>query len=187
MVLTCRRAACALFAGLFSCQVAGGEATPHLGVSPGAQALADRAQIVFADGRGLPPGQGNANEGGRIFANRCAQCHGAEGRGGPGGELTGGNPDLTARPADKTIGTYWPYAPTLFDFVRRAMPPAAPWSLRDDEVYTLVAYLLSRDGLWAEDAVLDARGLAAVQMPNRAGFVPIDSAVAMPPAPTSPP
>lgn len=186
MVVIARCAACALLAALISWQAKGDEITPQLGATPGAEVLADRAQIVFADGRGLPPGQGSVADGARIYADRCADCHGVDGRGGSGGELAGGNPDLTVTPADKTIGTFWPFAPTLFDFVRRAMPPTAPWSLQDDEVYSLVAYLLSLNGLWRDDAALDARGLAAVRMPNRNGFVPIDAEVNVVPAPSPP-
>ncbi|MGE0486578.1 MAG: c-type cytochrome [Gammaproteobacteria bacterium] len=152
-------------------------AGPGLGM-PLATATAARADdIVWPDGRGLPRGHGDVASGRAVYESRCLGCHGRDGRGGPGGELAGGNPDLTAAQPDQTIGTYWPYATTLFDFVRRAMPLDAPWSLSDDEVYAVVAYLLHLNDLLAADARLDARALAALRMPNRAGFVGIDAVV----------
>lgn len=137
--------------------------------------LDTRRNLVFPDGRGLPPGKGTVAHGEQLYRTQCLSCHGREGRGGSGGELAGGNPDLRAAQPDKTIGTYWPYATTLFDFIRRAMPFTAPWSLRDDEVYALVAYLLHRNGIVGADFVADAASVAAVRMPNRDGFIPIDA------------
>lgn len=136
--------------------------------------LAADESVIWPDGRNLPPGRGRVADGAALFAERCIACHGRAGRGGPGGELAGGDPDLTRAQPDQTIGTYWPYATTLFDFIRRAMPLDAPWSLADDEVYALVAYLLSLNGLLPADATLDRAGLLAVQMPNREGFDAID-------------
>jgi len=150
--------------------------TPRLGVPATAQELATRDNLVFPDGRGLPPGRGSKNAGAALYAARCAQCHGDEGRGGPGGELAGGDPDLTREQPDKTIGSYWPHATTLFDFVRRAMPLDAPWSLSNDEVYALVAYLLDLNGIAVPADGLDAAALAAIRMPNRDGFRPVDAA-----------
>jgi mono/diheme cytochrome c family protein len=156
--------------------VAGADAggPPRLGMPASAHALASRDTPVFPDGRGLPPGSGTVAEGRVLFARQCAKCHGDAGRGGPGGELAGGNPDLTAPQPDRTIATYWPHATTLFDFIRRAMPLDAPRSLADDEVYALVAYLLDLDGI-AVGERLDAAALAAVKMPNRDGFRWIDA------------
>jgi cytochrome c len=149
--------------------------TPHLGVPATAQELATHGNLVFPDGRGLPAGRGSAAAGATIFATRCAGCHGAGGRGGPGGELAGGHRDLTREQPDRTIGSYWPFATTLFDFVRRAMPLDAPWSLSNDEVYALVAYLLERNGVAVPAAGLDAAALTAIRMPNREGFRPVDA------------
>jgi mono/diheme cytochrome c family protein len=163
-----------LIAALIAAGASAGAAdTPRLGQVATPEALAGRDNLVFPDGRGLPPGSGTVDEGRALFASQCAACHGEGGRGGPGGELAGGNPDLIAEQPDRTIGSYWPYASTLFDFIRRAMPLQAPWSLGDDEVYALVAYLLDANGV-AVPARLDADSLAAVKMPNRDGFRWVD-------------
>lgn len=144
--------------------------SPGLGEPlPAAEARA-AVSIVFPDGTGLPAGRGLASDGERLFAARCVACHGPAGRGGLGGELAGGDPDLTRDYPDQTIATYWPYATTLFDFIRRAMPMDAPWSLDDADVYALTAYLLSLDGLWPAGRPLDAAGLANLRLPNRDGF-----------------
>lgn len=159
---------------------AGAADTPRLGQAATPEALASRDNLVFPDGRGLPPGGGTIDEGRALFASQCAACHGEGGRGGLGGELAGGNPDLTAAQPDRTIGSYWPYASTLFDFIRRAMPLQAPWSLGNDEVYALVAYLLDANGV-AVPPRLDAAALAAVKMPNRDGFRWVDVVEPRPP------
>jgi S-disulfanyl-L-cysteine oxidoreductase SoxD len=164
---------CALLLVLGCAASAGATEPPRLGKPAPAHVLASRDTLVFPDGRGLPPGSGTVAAGRALFARQCAVCHGDEGRGGGGGELAGGNPDLTAQQPDKTIGSYWPHATTLFDFIRRSMPLNAPWSLRDDEVYALVAYLLDLNGV-AVGERLDAAALAAVEMPNRDGFRWID-------------
>lgn len=153
---------------------------PNLGRSIDSAERARLSITIFSDGRGLPQGTGNAIAGRPIYIARCVVCHGTEGRGGPGGELAGGNPDLTLSSPDQTIGTYWPYATSLFDFVRRAMPLDAPWSLRDDEVYAVVAYLLHLNGIIAEDYELNAATLGAIKMPNHGGFVGIDAAISVP-------
>lgn len=143
---------------------------PRLGraLVPAEAARADTT--VFPDGRGLPPGRGSVAEGRALYAARCAACHGADGSGGSGGRLVGRAP-LTASPwPEKTVGQYWPYATTLFDYLRRAMPIDAPGSLGADEVYALSAWLLHANGIVAADTVLDAATLAAVRMPNREGF-----------------
>jgi cytochrome c len=145
-----------------------------LGIPARAAEIQTRENLVFPDGRGLPPGQGTVAQGRALFLAQCVACHGNEGRGGAGGELAGGNPDLTTAQPDKTIGTYWPYATTLFDFIRRAMPLQAPWSLSDPEVYALVAYLLNLNTIVAADFVADAASVPAVRMPNRQGFDAID-------------
>lgn len=126
---------------------------------------------VAADGAGLPAGSGSVGEGQATFDAKCAACHGLAGSGGMADRLTGGAGSLkTAKPI-KTVASYWPYAPTLFDYIRRTMPLTAPQSLGDDEVYGLVAYLLSIDGIVAPDARLDAASLSRVEMPNRNGFI----------------
>ena len=125
---------------------------------------------VEPDGTGLPAGSGSVAEGARLFAGRCALCHGADGKGGKADALVGGAGSLTSEAPVKTVGSYWPFATTLFDYVRRAMPYFAPGSLADDEVYAITAYVLHLNGIVAEDAVLDAERLVGIRMPNREGF-----------------
>jgi len=127
---------------------------------------------VTPDGADLPPGRGSVSAGAQIYAERCAVCHGRNGEGKPQDRLTGGRGTLASGEPVKTIGSFWPYATTLFDYVRRAMPFNAPQSLRDEEVYALVAYLLYLNEIVQVDAVMDAASLPAVHMPNRDGFVP---------------
>ena len=135
------------------------------------QAIAAWNIDVDAQGRGLPAGQGSVAEGAKLYLEKCAACHGLQGEGKPADALVGGTGSLkTARPG-KTIGSYWPYATTLFDFIRRAMPYTAPQSLQPSEVYALTAWLLHRNGVLPADAVLDAPRLAALKMPNQEGFV----------------
>src|SRR3982074_1913401 len=126
---------------------------------------------VDRDGNNLPPGSGSVGHGHEIFDQQCAACHGAKGEGGIGDQLVGGQGTLAiARPV-RTVGSYWPYAPTLFDYIRRAMPQNAPQSLSNDDVYAVSAYILNLNGLFAADATLDAKTLRAIKMPNRNMFV----------------
>jgi S-disulfanyl-L-cysteine oxidoreductase SoxD len=148
--------------------------TPRLG-RPASPELVDQWNLsVYPDGRGLPPGQGTAAQGRSIYQDRCAKCHGPEGEGGSGGTLAGRAP-LTDPDPDQTVGNYWPYATTLFDFIRRAMPMDAPATLSDDEIYAVSAYLLYMNGIIGLDDPLDAGSLPGVRMPNRDGFVGIDA------------
>jgi len=123
------------------------------------------------DGTGLPPGRGTARDGEALYRTHCISCHGEGGLGDSGDQLAGAKMKLTDDYPEKTIGTYWPYATTLFDFIRRAKPMQTPGSLTSDEVYALVAYLLNLNGIIAPDAVMDAASLPKVVMPNRNGFV----------------
>ena len=131
---------------------------------------------VKPDGAGLPPGSGTVAGGAAIYAARCAVCHGRTGVEGP-------NDRLVARPGERfpagddpdswqkrTIGNYWPFASTVFDYVRRSMPQNLPGSLQDDEVYALTAYLLYLNGIVPEDAVMDAETLADIRMPAQGNF-----------------
>ena len=127
---------------------------------------------VLADGRNLPAGSGTVTQGASLYAQQCASCHGAKGEGASGDKLVGGAGTLASSKPVKTIGSYWPYAPTLFDYIRRAMPLTAPQSLSNEQVYAVTAYLLHLNGLIPQDASLDAKSLAAIRMPNRDGFVP---------------
>jgi cytochrome c len=123
------------------------------------------------DGSNLPPGSGNIERGRVVFSEQCAACHGADGQGGVGDRLVGGQGTLAGAKPVRTVGSYWPYAPTLFDYIRRAMPQNAPQSLSDEDVYAVSAYILNLNGLVPADAVLDAKTLAAIKMPNRDNFV----------------
>jgi len=130
---------------------------------------------ILPDGRGLPAGSGTAAAGKQVYANRCATCHGPTGAEGPQDVLVGGRGTLAsrngaARPL-KTVGSYWPYATTLWDYLRRAMPFDHPGTLTNDEVYSATAYLLFLNGIVDEQDVLDQATLPRVQMPNRAGFI----------------
>jgi S-disulfanyl-L-cysteine oxidoreductase SoxD len=129
---------------------------------------------VRPDGQGLPAGHGSAHDGAQIFATTCAACHGAKGEKAGIGPLAGGFGTLTAAKPVKTIGSYWPYATSLFDYIRRAMPFNAPESLTDDQVYAVTAYVLSLNKIVPDGAVLDAQSLPKIKMPNRDGFHPAD-------------
>lgn len=126
---------------------------------------------VAADGAGLPAGSGSVTNGNAIYAQQCAACHGAKGEGKPADQLVGGKGTLTSANPVKTIGSFWPYATTVFDFINRAMPYNAPQSLTPDEVYSVTAYLLYLNGVVTADTVLDAHSLPRVRMPNRDGFI----------------
>jgi mono/diheme cytochrome c family protein len=128
------------------------------------------------DGKGLPPGQGNARDGAPIFAAKCAVCHGPAAEGGKiGPRLVGGKADLetltTLRPV-RSVGGYWPYATTVWDYINRAMPRNQGGTLSANEVYALTAFILAKSNIVQEDDVMDAKTLPKVQMPNRNGFVP---------------
>jgi S-disulfanyl-L-cysteine oxidoreductase SoxD len=127
---------------------------------------------IDRDGRKLPSGSGSVAHGREVFEAQCASCHGSRGEGGIGERLAGGQGTLASAKPIKTVGSFWPYAPTLFDYIRRAMPMNAPQSLSDDDVYAVSGYVLHLNGLAPQDAVFDAQSLAAVRMPNRDGFVP---------------
>jgi mono/diheme cytochrome c family protein len=132
---------------------------------------------VAGDGRNLPAGTGTVQQGKQIYETRCAHCHGMKGEGGVGGvfgggALAGGEGTLNTPKPLRTVGSYWPYAPTVFDFVRRAMPLEAPQSLSDPDVYAVTGYVLFLNGLVPENATIDAGTLSSLRMPNRDGFIP---------------
>jgi S-disulfanyl-L-cysteine oxidoreductase SoxD len=132
---------------------------------------------VRPDGTGLPAGSGTSAAGASIYASKCAQCHGATGKEGPNDVLVGRVPgDSFPFAADPkvphTIGNYWPYATTVFDYIRRAMPTTAPGSLTNDEVYALTAFLLHANGIIDAGAVMDKTSLPKVAMPAKKYFVP---------------
>ena len=126
---------------------------------------------VAPDGAGLPPGHGGVDEGRAVYDEKCAACHGAHGEGKPMDRLAGGFGTVFDAKSERTVGSFWPYATTLFDFVRRAMPFDAPQSLTPDQVYAVCAYVLYLNKLVPQDAVLDAQTLPKIEMPNRSHFV----------------
>jgi cytochrome c len=128
--------------------------------------------IRTPDGRGLPPGRGTVADGKKIYDAKCLACHGADAKGGPVyGTMVGGIGSFTTNARVLTPGSMYPYAPILFDYIRRAMPMDRPQTLTNDETYALSAYLLNLNGLVPANAVMDAKTLPAVQMPNRNGFI----------------
>ena len=144
---------------------------PALGVPVTAADIAAWDISVSPAGKELPVGSGAVAQGETVYTQHCAACHGVKGVGKPNDPLVGGAASLKGpQPALKTVGSYWPYATTLFDYIRRAMPLGAPQSLSNDEVYAVTAYVLNLNGLVGASDTVDAKSLAAVRMPNRDGF-----------------
>jgi cytochrome c len=126
---------------------------------------------IRPDGKGLPPGSGSVEDGEMMYEQKCASCHGSFGEGvGRYPVLAGGEGTLTDERPEKTVGSYWPYASTLWDYIHRAMPFTQPQSMTDDEVYAITAYVLYLNDLVEDDFVLTADNLASVEMPNQDGF-----------------
>ena len=152
-----------------------GSAVPTKGLNLGRTASAQEVRAwdisIPPSGAGLPAGSGSVKQGAAVYTAKCQACHGEKGAGKPADPLVGGIGTLATSNPVRTVGSYWPYATTLFDYVRRAMPMANPMSLTDDEAYAVSAYVLSLNGIVAEDAVMNAQTLPQVKMPNRDGFV----------------
>jgi len=128
---------------------------------------------IGPDGAGLPAGRGSAKQGEAVYAAKCQACHGEKGAGRPNDALVGGAGTIVSDgPAVKTVGSYWPYATTLFDYIRRAMPWNETKSLSNDELYAVSAYILHLNGVIGADDVIDAQSLPKLKMPNRDGFIP---------------
>lgn len=161
----------AVVVGLFAVITAASADGPDLGKPVSEADVAPLAISVFPDGRGLPPGQATPVDGVDAYLRHCARCHGTRGQGKPGPALSGGLGSLATQVPVRTVGSFWPYATTLFDYIRRSMPYDAPMSLTDEEVYGVTAYVLWVNGIIGKDTVLDATSLPGVRMPNRAGFV----------------
>jgi cytochrome c len=145
--------------------------TYGLGRAPRADEIKAWDIAVGPEGKELPPGSGSAVEGAKIYAAQCAACHGKTGKEGPNDVLVGGQGTLATNKPVKTVGSYWPYATTVWDYINRSMPYNKPGSLSADEVYAVTAYLLSLNGIIKEDAQMNAKTLPQVRMPNRDGFV----------------
>ncbi|MPZ18747.1 MAG: c-type cytochrome [Luteitalea sp.] len=134
--------------------------------------ITQRDITVFPSGAGLPVGRGNAVRGEQVYATECAGCHGVRGEGGQlGPALVGGIGSLDTERPKQTVGSYWPYATSVFDYTRRAMPYQAPGSLSADDVYAVTAYTLYLSGIVGKHHMLDEKTLPAVKMPNRDGFI----------------
>jgi S-disulfanyl-L-cysteine oxidoreductase SoxD len=146
--------------------------SPDLGKAASPEEIASWDVSIGPDGAGLPRGSGTPQQGEQVYLAKCVGCHGEKGTGKPNDQLVGGQGSLAPGQAPvKTVGSFWPYATTVFDYVRRAMPLNQPKSLSDDEVYAVVAYILQLNGVVGENDTIDARTLPAVRMPNRDGFV----------------
>ena len=148
-------------------------ALPKLGQALPTEAIEKLSIHVFPDGQGLPAGSGSVKQGATLYQQQCLLCHGPDGLGGSAEALAGAEMQLTSEWPEKTIGSYWPYATTLFDFIRRSMPMNAPGSLSNNEVYALTAYLLFLNDLIIADTVLDKMSLMRIQMDNTDGFINI--------------
>ena len=146
--------------------------TYGVGRPPTAEEVKAWDLTIPPDGQGLPPGSGTAALGKVIYAERCASCHGEKGEDPKYSPLVGGQGSLATAQPIKTIGSFWPYATTLWSYIRRAQPFDEPGSLTAEQVYAVTAYLLSLNGIIGEQDIMDATTLPQVKMPNRDGFVP---------------
>jgi S-disulfanyl-L-cysteine oxidoreductase SoxD len=156
--------------------VAQGYGGPYgFGTTPTAQEIAAVDIDAMPDGRGLPSGTGTYEQGREVYLARCAGCHAETLEGIPevgGDRLIGGRGGLASGQPVKTVESYWPYATTLFDYIKRAMPFDSPGSLTDQEVYGVTAFILGEAGIIDQDQKIDAQSLTEIEMPNRDGFVP---------------
>ena len=149
-----------------------GAESPKLGKTATPDEIASWDISISPNGAGLPPGSGTPKQGAAVYAAKCLACHGQNGAGKPNDQLVGGIGSLTGdKPPVKTVGSYWPYATTVFDYVRRAMPYNESKTLTNDEVYAVVAYILLLNSVIGENDVMTAQTLPKVQMPNKNGFV----------------
>jgi len=144
---------------------------PSLGQAISASDIAAWDLTVMPDGTGLPSGRGTPEQGAAVFAQKCAACHGENGKGGISSALVSDRRRTSIDGAEKTIPNFWPYATTLFDYIRRAMPWQLPRSLSDDEAYALTAFLLAQNKLIGPSEAMDAKSLPKVRMPNEGGFI----------------
>jgi mono/diheme cytochrome c family protein len=144
---------------------------PKKGAAVSSNELKSVDSTILPNGEGLPDGSGTAAAGANVYQQNCLACHGAGGKDGLNDPLVGGHGSLTTDQPQKTVGSYWPYATTLFDYVHRAMPYQAPGSLSNDDVYAVTAYILYLNDIVGENERLDANRLPEVRMPNRENFV----------------
>ncbi len=152
--------------GIAAARTSSGIGTPATGAF-----IREWTYEIPPSGANLPAGSGSVADGAKVYAARCSSCHGAQGQGGPMDRLVGGQGSLgTAKPV-KTVGSYWPYATTVFDYVRRAMPFDHPGTLTNEDVYAVTAYVLHMNGIVPADATMNATTLPRVRMPNRDNFI----------------
>lgn len=161
-----------VFAGVAMPGASHAQEGPGLGVPATPAQVAGWDVSIGPDGAGLPPGSGTAEAGKTVYDAKCAACHGVDGAGRPNDQLVGGQGTIAGTAPIRTIGSYWPYATTVFDYVRRAMPYVTPHSLTADETYALTAYLLAQNGVIGQGDVMNAQTLPKVVMPNRGNFDP---------------
>jgi cytochrome c len=171
-MFTFRSRRAGFFAAAAAClTTAAAQETPNLGDTPSPELIAAWDISIEPDGTGLPPGSGTAIDGAPLYAINCIACHGPGGEGLLNDRLVGGHGTIGSDSATKTVGSYWPYATTIFDYIRRAMPFLQPQSLSDDETYALTAYLLYLNEIIDEDDVMNADTLPSVEMPNVDNFI----------------
>jgi S-disulfanyl-L-cysteine oxidoreductase SoxD len=147
--------------------------TPNLGRPATPAEIAGWDISIPPDGTGLPPGNGTPEQGAVVYTQKCQSCHGEQGAGKPNDPLVGGQGTLTSKSPVRTIGSYWPHATTVFDYVHRAMPYTQSQSLTNDEVYAVTAYLLHLNGIIGAQDAMNAQTLPQVKMPNRDNFMVI--------------
>ncbi len=152
--------------------VCGQSPTYKVGRPPTEAELRAWDNVVGTDGKELPPGSGNAVDGAKVYATKCVFCHGVTLTEGPAPRLVGGIDSLSTRAPMLTVGSFWPYSTTVFDYINRSMPQGAEGSLTPSQVYAVTAFVLYKNGIVKETDVLDAKSLLKVQMPNRDGFYP---------------
>ncbi len=151
--------------------IANSQETVRLGTPVTESQLENFDLIAGPDGSGFPSGSGTAQQGKAVYDAKCAACHAANGEGTSGNTIIVGGDMHSAENPLRTVGSYWPYASTIFDFVRRAMPADAPKSLSNTEVYQVTAYVLFLNGLIDENTVINGETLREVEMPNANGFI----------------
>jgi cytochrome c len=145
--------------------------TPNLGRPATPAEIAGWDISILPDGTGLPPGSGTPEQGAVVYTQKCQSCHGEKGTGKPNDQMVGGQGTLTSKSPVRSIGSYWPYATTVFDYVRRAMPYTQTQSLTNEQVYAVTAYLLHLNGIIGPQDAMTAQTLPQVKMPNRDNFI----------------
>lgn len=168
---TPKTSVCIALAGLLAAAMAVAEEIPRLGIPVDEIEVAATNFVVMPNGEGLPEGSGNSIAGARVYEQNCLACHGLNGKDGINDVLVGGHGTIKGPVPNKTVGSYWPYATTLFDYIRRAMPYPTPGSLSNDELYAVTAYVLYLNKIVEESDLMDTKTLPAVRMPNRDNFV----------------